>query len=146
MKLLFICVENSCRSQMAEGFARSVMVSPGTKSGRRIPQIEVYSAGSMPSGIVNPIAVAVMKEKGINISAQTSKGFNALPEGEFDITITMGCGDECPSIPAKKRINWQIRDPKGSPIEVFREVRDEIEKKVLELLNQYTEVRIHNSE
>ncbi|MBI4377713.1 MAG: arsenate reductase ArsC [Nitrospinae bacterium] len=134
MKILFVCIENSCRSQMAEGFARSVMVSPETKSGQRIPQIEVYSAGSMPSGIVNPIAVAVMKEKGINISAQTSKGFNTLPEGEFDITITMGCGGECPSIPAKERIDWQIRDPKGSPIEVFREVRDEIEKKVLELL------------
>ncbi len=125
MKLLFVCVENSCRSQMAEGFAKYY--------GK---EISVYSAGSRPSGGVNPMAVDVMEEKGIDISNQKSKGLDALPRDDFDFVITMGCGDNCPTVSAKKRIEWRIKDPKGASIEVFREVRDEIEKKVLELLRE----------
>ena len=126
VKILFVCVENSCRSQMAEGFARMY--------GK--VKIEVFSAGSRSSGKVNQTAVEVMKEIGIDIGKQGSKGFDALPYKEFDLLITMGCGDECPFVPAKKRIDWQIRDPKGQSIEVFREVRDLIKEKVLILLLQ----------
>ncbi len=123
-RILFVCIENSCRSQMAEGFARRLA------QGR----IEAYSAGSKPSGKVNEIAIQVMKEAGIDISKQRSKGFDELHEKAFDYVITMGCGDVCPFVPAKKRIEWDIADPQGKPIEAFRETRDEIEKKVQELI------------
>jgi arsenate reductase len=123
-KILFVCIENSCRSQMAEGFARKLAQG----------KIEALSAGSKPSGNVNETAIEVMKEAGIDISQQRSKGFNELPEKTFDYVITMGCGDVCPFVPAKKRIEWDILDPKGKPIEVFRETRDIIKKKVLELI------------
>jgi len=125
MRLLFVCVENSCRSQIAEGFARYY--------GK---EISVHSAGSIPSGGINPMAVDIMKERGIDISNQESKGLDALPKDKFDIIVTMGCGDNCPTVFAKKRIDWQIKDPKGASIEIFREVRDEIEEKVLELLRK----------
>lgn len=101
IRMLFVCVENSCRSQMAEGFARFY------GKGR----IETFSAGSRPSGRVNETAIEVMKDVGIDISSQVSKGFDALPRKEFDVVVTMGCGDECPFVPAKRRIDWQIRDP-----------------------------------
>lgn len=122
--MLFVCVENSCRSQMAEGFARFY------GKGR----IEAFSAGSRPSGRVNETAVQVMREAGVDISSQASKGFDALPHKEFDVVVTMGCGDECPFVPAKKRIDWQLSDPKGKSVEFFREVRDEISTKVQSLL------------
>ncbi len=119
---------------MAEGFARHYGKEMSLRA--RGEAISVYSAGSKPSGIVNPTAAAVMKERGIDISAQVSKGFDALPEGEIDMLITMGCGDSCPSVPAKKKIDWQIQDPKSQPIDVFRAVRDEIEKRILHLLSK----------
>ena len=134
MKLLFVCVENSCRSQIAEGFARYYGKEMFLRG--KGEAISVYSAGSRPSGIVNLMAVDVMKEKGIDISNQKSKGLDTLPRDNFDFVVTMGCGDECPTVSARKRIDWQIKDPKGASIEVFREVRDEIEKKVLELLRE----------
>jgi len=124
IRMLFVCVENSCRSQMAEGFARFY--------GKE--RIEAFSAGSRPSGRVNEMAIEVMKDAGIDISSHLSKGFDALPHKEFDVVVTMGCGDECPFVPAKRRIDWQIRDPKGKPVEFFREVRDEISIKVQSLL------------
>ncbi|MDP3024865.1 MAG: arsenate reductase ArsC [candidate division Zixibacteria bacterium] len=124
-KILFVCIENSCRSQMAEGFAKFY--------GR--DKIEVFSAGSNPSGKVDQIAIEVMKEKGIDISSQKSKGFNDLPYKSFDFVITMGCGDVCPFVPAKQRIEWQIEDPKEKQKEKFREIRDKIENKVKEFLN-----------
>src|SRR3990172_3926281 len=129
MKILFVCVEISCRSQMAEGFARYYGKEMSLRA--KSEAISVYSAGSRPSGVINPMAVDVMKEKGIDISNQKSKGLDELPEGEFDVLVIMGCGDECPTVSTRKRIDWQIKDPKGASIEVFREVRDEIEKKVL---------------
>ncbi len=125
-KILFVCVENSCRSQMAEGFAKFY--------GR--DKIEVFSAGSDPSGEVDQTAIKVMKEEGIDISNQRSKGFNDLPYKSFDFVITMGCGDVCPFVPAKERIEWEIEDPKGKSKGEFREARGMIEKKVKEFLKR----------
>ena len=125
-KILFVCIENSCRSQMAEGFAKFY--------GR--DKIEVFSAGSNPSGKVDQIAIEIMKEKGIDISSQRSKGFNDLPYKSFDYVITMGCGDVCPFVPAKERIEWEIEDPKGKTKGEFREAREVIEKKVKEFLKR----------
>ena len=119
-KVLFVCVENSCRSQMAEGFARLF--------GKGI--FEPYSAGSKPSGKVDPMAVGVMKEAGIDISSQKSKGFNDLSIKEFDMVITLGCGDVCPFVPAKEHIEWKIDDPKGKDIGFFRISRDQIKDRV----------------
>jgi arsenate reductase len=113
---------------MAEGFAR--------KFGG--DEFEVFSAGSKPSGIVSPDAIKVMKEIGIDISDQTSKGFELLPYNKFDYIVTMGCQDACPYFPAQKKVEWQIEDPKGKGIEVFRKVRDGIGNKVKELLNERT--------
>ena len=111
---------------MAEGFAKFY--------GR--DKIEVFSAGSNPSGKVDQIAIEIMKEKGIDISSQRSKGFNDLPYKSFDYVITMGCGDVCPFVPAKERIEWEIEDPKGKTKGEFREAREVLEKKVKEFLKR----------
>lgn len=124
--ILFVCIENSCRSQMAEGWARHL--------GRE--RVKAFSAGSRPSGKVNEGAIAVMKERGIDLSGQASKGFDGLPELAWDYVITMGCGDACPFVPARARMDWDIPDPKDKPIEFFRLVRDEIERRVAQLLDQ----------
>ncbi len=124
-RILFICVGNACRSQMAEGFARKLA---GDK-------FEVYSAGSHPAGFVAPNAIAVMKEIGIDISGQKSKGFADVPQKGFDYVISMGCKDVCPIYPAKEKIEWDIEDPIGQPIEVFRQVRDKIRSRVEEFLS-----------
>ena len=121
--VLFVCVENSCRSQMAEGFARTF--GKGA--------ILAYSAGSKPSGKVNPDAIKVMLETGIDISQNRSKGFEALSEIKFDYVITMGCGDVCPVVLAKEHRDWQIPDPKGKDLVFFRAARDKIKEKVLKL-------------
>lgn len=123
-KILFVCVENSCRSQMAEGFARTL--------GKDI--IEAYSAGSHPSGKINPDAVKVMEESGVDISSQGSKGFKDLPVTKFDYVVTMGCQDVCPFVPARWHMEWDIVDPKGKSVYFFRCVRDKIEEKVKSLL------------
>ncbi len=124
-RVVFICVENSNRSQMAEAFARIHCAG----------QVEVYSAGSRPSGRVNPRAIQFMKEVGYDLAAHESKGLAALPAGEFDAVVGMGCGDEgCPLVPARRREEWGIPDPKEMPAEQYREVRDLIERKVRELL------------
>jgi len=97
-------------------------------------KMEAFSAGSSPSGKVNQLAIEVMKEKGIDISNQRSKGFNDLPYRTFDYVITMGCGDVCPFVPARERIQWDIDDPKAKPKEKYGETRDAIEEKVKEFL------------
>ena len=125
-RVLFVCIENSCRSQMAEGFAREL--------GQSV--IEAYSAGSQPSGTVNPDAVGVMVEVGIDISRYQSKGFQDLPVKTFDWVITMGCGDACPFVPAKHRLDWSIEDPKGRDLEFFRKVRDAIGRNVKDLVQK----------
>jgi arsenate reductase len=124
LKLLFVCIENSNRSQMAEAFAR---IHGGDR-------VEAYSAGSRPSGVVNPKAIESMRELGYDLSTHTSKSLDAIPGVEFDHVITMGCGDECPWVPAKHREDWDIPDPKGMPPDEFRRVRDEIERRVKSLL------------
>ena len=112
---------------MAEGLARVL-------GGDRI---EVLSAGSKPSGIVNSGAIAVMKERGIDITSHFSKSIdNIPPDTQYDYLITMGCEDECPNINAKKRLTWQIPDPKGGPVEFFRQVRENIENYIIKLLEE----------
>ena len=124
-RILFVCIENSNRSQMAEAFAR-------LHGGSRI---EAYSAGSRPSGRVNPRAVEFMKEVGYDLTRHQSKGLSEFGEQEFYVVVGMGCGDEgCPLVRAKRHEEWGIADPKEVPPEQFRVVRDEIERKVRELL------------
>lgn len=123
-RVLFVCVENSNRSQMAEAFARL--------HGAGI--IEAFSAGSRPSGLINPKAVEAMREVGYDLTTHTSKSLADFNGQEFDAAVTMGCGDECPLVLAKQRLEWQIPDPKEMPPERFREVRGLIEAKVKELL------------
>ena len=120
-RVLFVCVENSCRSQMAEGFARAL--------GQNV--MEAYSAGSRPSGIVSPDAITVMREMEIDISQQKSKGFSVLPFKKFDYVVTLGCGDQCPFVPADKQIDWNIEDPQGTGIESFRKTRNQICEEVI---------------
>ena len=125
LKVGFICVGNSCRSQMAEGFAREY--------GDDI--FEVYSAGTDPAPEVKPNAVKAMAEKDIDISEQYPKLLKEIP-GDLDILITMGCNVECPYIPCKFREDWGLDDPAGHSIEVFRETRDVIEEKVKDLIEK----------
>jgi arsenate reductase len=119
-RVLFVCVENSNRSQMAEAFAR---IHGGE-------QIEVYSAGSRPSGRINPNAVESMKEIGYDLSQHQSKSLSEIPDIEYDFVATMGCGDACPFVRAKQREDWNIPDPKEMSPAEFRKVRDLIETKV----------------
>ena len=125
-KVLFVCVENSCRSQMAEGFAK--VLGQG--------KIESYSAGSKPSGKVNPDAIKIMQEAGIDISGAQSKSFQDLGVRGFDYVITMGCKDICPFVSGKEHIDWQIDDPKGKGEEFFRKTRDIIKEKVEQLIRE----------
>lgn len=123
-RVIFVCVENSNRSQMAEAFARM--------HGEN--RIEPYSAGSRPSGKINPKAIEAMKELGYDLAAHGSKGLADFNGQDFEAAVTMGCGDECPLVNAKQRLEWQIPDPREmSPLQ-FREVRDLIETKVRELI------------
>lgn len=123
-KVLFVCVENSCRSQIAEAFAKI--------HGK--DKIEAYSSGSKPSGIVNPKAILSMKEVGYDLSIHHSKSLQEIPQVEYEYAITMGCGDECPLVKAKYRDDWQIPDPKYMEPEEFNKVRNIIEEKVKNLI------------
>jgi len=124
-QVLFVCIENSCRSQMAEGFARVLGADC----------LAAWSAGSHPAGRIHPGAVAFMKEREIDLTAQRSKGLGELPPGvEWDFLVTMGCGDACPHLPAKVRLEWDLPDPKGMDDDEFRGVRDRIELLVLGLV------------
>ena len=125
-KVLFVCVENSNRSQMAQAFAR-------IHGGERI---EAYSAGSKPTGAVNPRAIAAMRERGYDLSTHTSKSLNDLPtDVEWDFVATMGCGDDCPLLRARRREDWNLPDPKHLTPEKFAQIRDEIESRVKAMLN-----------
>lgn len=123
-RVLFVCVENSNRSQMAEAFAR--MHGAG--------RIEAASAGSKPSGRVNLKAVEAMKELGYDLTAHTSKGLGEFNGQNVEVAVTMGCGDECPLVRANQRVDWKIPDPRDMTPEEFRGVRDLIEQKVKDLL------------
>lgn len=125
-RILFVCVENSNRSQMAEAFARI------HGAGRA----EAFSAGSRPSGRINPRAVEAMREVGYDLTTHQSKGLDEFNGQEIDAAVTMGCGDACPLVRARQRFEWQIPDPREMPPEEFRQVRDLIEAKVKELLRE----------
>src|SRR5690606_16235919 len=124
--VLFVCIENSNRSQMAQAFAR--MHGRGW--------IDAYSAGSRPSGRVNPRAIAAMREVGYDLSGHESKSLHDIPEITFDAVITMGCCDECPWVPARFRDDWALPDPRDMDETAFRRVRDEIEDRVVALLRK----------
>ena len=123
-RVLFVCVENSNRSQMAEAFAR-------LHGGGRV---EAHSAGSRPSGRVNPRAVEAMREIGYDLTAHTSKSLADIPDREYDVAVTMGCGDACPLVRARRREDWAIPDPRDMAPDEFRAVRDLIGAKVRALL------------
>lgn len=125
-RVLFVCVENSCRSQMAEAFARELGGAAVT----------ARSAGSRPSGAVHPRAREVMADRGFDLSGHRSKGVDELPDELVDVVVSMGCGDACPSVPATRRIEWSVRDPVGGSREQFVEARDEIERRVRQLLDE----------
>ena len=115
--VLFVCIHNAGRSQMAAGFLRHL-------AGDRI---EVRSAGSVPGDRVNPAAVAAMAELGIDISGQSPKTLTTEAVQASDYVITMGCGDACPYFPGKKYLDWRLDDPAGQGVEAVRPIRDEIE-------------------
>ena len=123
--LLFVCVQNSNRSQMAEAFARI----------HGAEDFEAYSAGSQPSGEINPKAIATMREIGYDLSKHKSKSLEEIPQVEYDFVATMGCGDACPFVRAKRREDWQIPDPKNLPPAEFNKIRDLIEQKVRNVLS-----------
>lgn len=126
-KLLFVCIENSNRSQMAQAFAKIL----GGED------VVAYSAGSKPSGVVNPKAVVAMQQVGYDLSKHASKSVEEVREfAPFDAVVTMGCGDACPWMPAKQHIDWQIPDPRNFEGDEFNEVRDMIREKVQTLLRQ----------
>ena len=124
--ILFLCVHNAGRSQMAAGFMEKL-------SGGKV---EVLSAGSAPKDSINPIAVAAMAEEGIDISNKKPKVLTNEAVQESDVVITMGCGDACPFYPGKRYEDWVLEDPAGKDIFQVRLIRDEIKKRVTELLAQ----------
>lgn len=124
-RVLFICIENSNRSQMAQAFANI----------HGAGKVEAFSAGSRPSGKVNPRAIEFMREKGYDLSTHHSKALVDLPNVEFDVAVGMGCGDDgCPLVRARRKEEWNIPDPKHLPPDEFRAVRDLIEDEVRKLL------------
>ena len=123
-RLLFVCVENSDRSQMAEAFARI--------HGR--DKVEAYSAGLRPLGEINAKAIDAMRRVGYDLSQHRSKSLAEIPDIEFDFVAIMGCGDECPLVRAKLRENWNISDPKDFSEVEFGAVRDKIESEVVSML------------
>ena len=124
--VLFVCVHNAGRSQMAAGFLREL-------AGDRI---EVRSAGSMPADQINPIAVEAMAELGIDITAEQPKVLTTEAVQASDVVITMGCGDACPFFPGKRYEDWKLDDPAGQGIEAVRPIRDEIRSRVQQLIDE----------
>lgn len=121
-----MCVENSNRSQMAEAFAHI--------HGKGV--VDAFSAGSRPSGRINPKAIAAMREKGYDLTSHASKSLSEVPQGPYEYVVTMGCGDACPWIPATHREDWALPDPKAMEPTQFNEVRDDIERRVADLLKR----------
>jgi protein-tyrosine-phosphatase len=122
--VLFLCVHNAGRSQMAAGFMR-------THGG---DSVEVLSAGSEPAASLNPVAVQAMREVGIDIAAQTPRRWSEEMIGSVDVVVTMGCGDTCPYVPGTRYIDWEIEDPAGKDLNLVRPIRDELERRVKALL------------
>ncbi|MBC7449419.1 MAG: arsenate reductase ArsC [Hymenobacteraceae bacterium] len=135
-KFLFVCVENANRSQMAQAFAR-IYGADG---------VEAYSAGSRPSGLVNPRAIAAMAELGYDLTTHRSTSLDDVRDIAFDYVVTMGCGDACPFIAARHRRDWRIPDPRALAPAEFNAVRDLIAQQVRELLAEAgTEVNAASS-
>lgn len=124
MRVLFVCIENSNRSQMAQAFAKMYGGD----------NVNAYSAGSKPSGRINPKAIAAMRELDYDLSSHDSKSLDDLPDVSFDYAITMGCGDACPYVRAMNRADWNIPDPRNMDESEFRKVRDLIGEKVKKLI------------
>lgn len=124
--VLFVCVHNAGRSQMAAGFMQSLGKD----------KVNVLSAGSMPKDQINPVAVEVMKEVGIDISNNQPKILTTESVKESDVVITMGCGDACPIFPGKRYEDWQLEDPAGKDLETVRKIRDEIKSRIEALLSE----------
>ena len=124
--VLFLCVHNAGRSQMAAGLLRSLAGE----------EIEVLSAGSEPADSINPAAVAAMAEKGIDISDATPSSWTDEILGSADVIVTMGCGDSCPFIPGKRYLDWELDDPSGKSVDEVREIRDQIELRVRRLMTE----------
>ena len=126
--VLFVCVHNAGRSQMAAGFMRELA------QGR----VEVLSAGSAPKDSINPVAIEAMAEVGIDIANNVPKVLTPEAVQMSDVVITMGCGDACPFYPGKRYEDWKLDDPAGQGIEQVRRIRDEIREKVAKLLAEIT--------
>lgn len=124
--VLFVCVHNAGRSQMAAGFLRDI-------AGDRI---EVRSAGSMPADQINPVAVEAMAEVGIDITAEQPKVLTTEAVQASDVVITMGCGDACPFFPGKRYEDWKLDDPAGQGIDAVRPIRDDIRARILQLVSE----------
>ena len=124
--VLFVCVHNAGRSQMAAGFLTAL--SGG--------QVEVRSAGSLPADQVNPAAIAAMAEAGVDISAQQPKVLTTQAVQVSDVVITMGCGDVCPIFPGKRYEDWELEDPAGQGIDAVRPIRDEIRRRIQTLIEE----------
>ncbi|MBL4584033.1 MAG: arsenate reductase ArsC [Pseudomonadales bacterium] len=127
--ILFVCVENSCRSQIAQAFANIHGEGRGENN-----KVAAHSSGSRPSGVVNPKAIQSMRALNYDLSQHQSKSLEEIPAIEYEYAITMGCGDECPLVNAKHRDDWAITDPKHMNPDEFNQVRDEIEQRVIALL------------
>jgi arsenate reductase len=129
--VLFLCVHNAGRSQMAAGWMRHLAGG----------QVEVFSGGSEPATEVNKVAVEAMAEKGIDISGAIPQRWTDDTVGAADVVVTMGCGDSCPVFPGKRYVDWELDDPSGQPLEVVRRIRDDLEARVRELLAELVPVR-----
>jgi arsenate reductase len=123
--VLFVCVHNAGRSQMAAGWLRHL-------AGDRI---DIRSAGSLPADQINPVAVEAMKEAGVDIAAETPKILTTEAVQDSDVVITMGCGDACPFFPGKRYEDWKFDDPAGQDLEAVRQIRDDIRSRVEELIS-----------
>jgi protein-tyrosine-phosphatase len=124
--VVFLCVHNAGRSQMAAGFLRQL-------AGNRV---DVFSGGSEPAANVNPVAVAAMAERGVDIGREQPRRWVDKELRAADVIVTMGCGDECPFYPGKRYLDWELTDPAGKPIEEVRPIRDDIERRVRTLINE----------
>ena len=126
--VLFVCVHNAGRSQMAAGYL--IALAAG--------RVDVFSAGSQPADQVNPVAVAVMAEEGIDIASEVPSILTTDAVRTADVVITMGCGDACPIFPGKRYEDWELDDPAGQPVETVRRIRDDIQARVRTLLRELT--------
>lgn len=127
--VLFACVHNAGRSQMAAGWMRALAGDA----------VDVFSGGSAPASEVNPAAVAVMREVAIDISSETPRRWDDEEVGAADVVVTMGCGDECPYFPGVRYLDWELEDPAGKGVDDVRPVRDDIERRVRALLSELLE-------